>query len=205
VVGAIALFILATTAASGVLSASPKTTDEGPYSVQVDARKLEGDQISVHITARSKATGEVVFDPTVTVSTGRPGAVTREVDDQDLQAIVLATSPDKVNVEFSVSKQGQTIEKLSLTPIVHDRAEPAQTYSGEPITMQLKHAQLADVMRTFGKITGTTIVVDPSLADRFVDVDAAGMPWDQALDLVGKQVGARIRVEGRIIYVEPAK
>jgi hypothetical protein len=64
---------------------------------------------------------------------------------------------------------------------------------------------LSDVMRVFGQLSGTTIVVDPSLADRLVDVDAAGMPWDQALDLVGKQVGARIRVEGKIIYVEPAK
>jgi beta-lactamase regulating signal transducer with metallopeptidase domain len=210
VVGAIALFILATTAVSGVLSASPKNTDEGPYSVQVEARKAEGDQISVHITVRSKATGEVVFDPSVTVSTGRPGAVTRELGDEELQATVFASAPDKVRVEFSVSKQGQTIEKLTLTPVVHDRnaddrtAAP-QLYTGEPISLKLKHAQLSDVMRVFGQLTGNTIVVDPSLADRFVDVDAAGMPWDQALDLVGKQVGARIRVDGKIIYVEPAK
>lgn len=210
VVGAIALFILVTTAASGVLSASPKATDEGPYSVQVDARKLTGDQISVHITVRSKATAEVVFDPTVTVSTGRPKAVTRELDDQELEAIVFASSAEQVKVEFSVSKQGQTIEKLSLSPVVHERAvdasaEATQVYTGDPISLKLKSAQLSDVMRVFGQLTGATIVVDPSLADRLVDVDAAGMPWDQALDLVGKQVGARIRVDGKIIYVEPAK
>lgn len=210
VMGAIAVFILATTAASGVLSASPKNTEDGPYSVQVDARKLAGGQISVHVTARSKATGEVVFDPTVTVSAGRPETITRDVDGQELQAIVSATSPENAKVEFSVSKLGQTLEKLSLTPVVHDRVGEDHTgapqqYTGDPISLRLKDAQLSDVMRTFGQLTGTTIVVDPSLADRLVDVDAAGMPWDQALDLVGKQVGARIRVDGKIIYVEPAQ
>lgn len=56
-------------------------------------------------------------------------------------------------------------------------------FTGEPIDLELKDADIKDVLRTFGKITGLNIVVDPDVTGS-VTVNLVHVPWDQALDIV---------------------
>jgi len=56
-------------------------------------------------------------------------------------------------------------------------------FTGEPISLELKDADIKDVLRTFAKITGLNIVVDPDVTGS-VTVNLENVPWDQCLDIV---------------------
>jgi len=56
-------------------------------------------------------------------------------------------------------------------------------YTGEPINLMLKEADIKDVIRTFSAVTQREIIVDETVSGR-VTVDLRNMPWDQAFDVV---------------------
>jgi type IV pilus assembly protein PilQ len=56
-------------------------------------------------------------------------------------------------------------------------------FTGEPISLELKDADIKDVLRSFSKITGLNIVVDPDVSGS-VTVNLENVPWDQCLDIV---------------------
>lgn len=66
--------------------------------------------------------------------------------------------------------------------------EPAPTnaamYTGEPISISMKDAELGEVFRLFQAFTGLTMDFDPTIGGRHVTLQLADVPWDQALDLV---------------------
>jgi hypothetical protein len=68
------------------------------------------------------------------------------------------------------------------------RAQPAQMpsptlFSGEPISIDLKDADIKDVLRTFSRLTGLNIVTDGDVLGS-VTVNLDNVPWDQALDVI---------------------
>ncbi len=56
-------------------------------------------------------------------------------------------------------------------------------FTGEPISLELKDADIKDVLRTFAKLTGLNVVVDPDVTGS-VTVNLDNVPWDQALDII---------------------
>ncbi|MCS7182232.1 MAG: type IV pilus secretin PilQ [Thermoanaerobaculum sp.] len=56
-------------------------------------------------------------------------------------------------------------------------------FTGEPISLELKDADIKDVLRSFAKITGLNIVVDPDVSGS-VTVTLENVPWDQCLDII---------------------
>jgi len=76
-------------------------------------------------------------------------------------------------------------------------------YTGEPISLSLKDADIKDVLRVFHDISRMNIVVHPSVAGR-VTVDLENVPWDQALDIILKNNGLDYIYENNVIWVAPA-
>jgi len=76
------------------------------------------------------------------------------------------------------------------------------TYTGEPITLKLKDADIKDVLRTFAELTGLNMAVDPGVAGS-VTVDFTEVPWDQALDIILRQNGLGYILEGNVMRVAP--
>jgi type IV pilus assembly protein PilQ len=81
---------------------------------------------------------------------------------------------------------------------------PVQTtsYSGEPMTMSLRDADIKDVLRSFAQISGLNIVVQPEVSGT-VTVELTNVPWDQALDQILKINGLDYQLEGNIMRVAP--
>ena len=75
-------------------------------------------------------------------------------------------------------------------------------YTGEPISLQLKDADIKDVLRTFSTLTGLNIVLDPSVSGS-VTVELRDVPWDQALDLILKINGLDYVLENNVLRVAP--
>src|SRR4051812_9905183 len=75
-----------------------------------------------------------------------------------------------------------------------------RVYTGEPISLNLKDADMKDVLRTFAQLTGLNIAVDPGVGGS-VTVDFVDVPWDQALDLILRQNGLTYVLEGNVMRV----
>jgi type IV pilus assembly protein PilQ len=75
-----------------------------------------------------------------------------------------------------------------------------RVFSGDPITMQLKDADIKDVIRTFAQLTGLNIAVDPGVTGS-VTIDVVDVPWDQVLDLILRQNGLAYTLEGNVMRI----
>jgi len=58
-------------------------------------------------------------------------------------------------------------------------------YTGEPITLNLKDADIKDTLQRFSELTQLNIVLDPDVRGT-VTVSLQDIPWDQALELILK-------------------
>ena len=76
-------------------------------------------------------------------------------------------------------------------------------YTGEPISLSLKDADVKDVLRVFHDISKMNIVVHPGVQGR-VTVDLENVPWDQAMDIILKNNGLDYIYENNVIWVAPA-
>jgi type IV pilus assembly protein PilQ len=78
--------------------------------------------------------------------------------------------------------------------------ETQSQFTGEPISLDLKDADIKDVFRTISQLTQLNIVVDPEVRGT-VTVQLEDVPWDQALDLILKQNGLGYVLENNIMRI----
>ena len=76
-------------------------------------------------------------------------------------------------------------------------------YTGEPLSLNLKDADIKDVLHTFQQLTGLNIAVDPQVTGA-VTVDFVDIPWDQALEIILRQNGLAYVLEGNVMRVGTA-
>ena len=87
---------------------------------------------------------------------------------------------------------------------------PPQAGSGslaaaERISLDLKDADLKDVLLTFGKLSGWNIVIDPEVKGS-VTVSLHDVPWEQALEVILRTNGLGFVLERNVARVgEPRK
>lgn len=79
-------------------------------------------------------------------------------------------------------------------------AGPELQFVGEPISLDLKDADLKDVLRTFAELTKLNIAIDPDVTGS-VTVRLHDVPWDQALDLILRMNGLGYVLVGKILRV----
>ncbi len=73
-------------------------------------------------------------------------------------------------------------------------------YTGKPISLNFKDADLKDVFRLFHEITGYNIVLDPAVAGTLTIV-LVNVPEDQALDIILKNNGLDKVFENNVIRI----
>jgi type II secretory pathway component HofQ len=83
--------------------------------------------------------------------------------------------------------------------------EPVRRFRGEPISLDLKDADLRDVLLTFSKLARLNMVIDPDVRGS-VTVRLENVPWDQALEVILKSNGLGYVLEGSMVRIgTPAK
>jgi type IV pilus assembly protein PilQ len=102
----------------------------------------------------------------------------------------------------AVLAQQETTQRASELSAFQSRtlAEGATQFTGEPISLDLKDADIKDVFRTISQFTGLNIVIDPEVRGT-VTVQLENVPWDQALDLILKQNGLGYVLENNIMRI----
>jgi type IV pilus assembly protein PilQ len=75
-------------------------------------------------------------------------------------------------------------------------------YFGEPISMSLKDADVREVLRSFARISGLNVVIQPGVKGT-VTVELESVPWDQALDQILKINNLGYELDGNIMRIAP--
>ncbi|HET7434278.1 MAG TPA: type IV pilus secretin PilQ [Thermoanaerobaculia bacterium] len=103
------------------------------------------------------------------------------------------------DVFTDTAQQPQTNAGTSLSSS-RTSAPGHRQFTGEPLSLNLKDADIKDVLRTFAQLTGLNIAVDPGVTGS-VTVDFVDVPWDQALDIILRQNGLTFTIEGNVMRV----
>lgn len=77
-----------------------------------------------------------------------------------------------------------------------------RTYSGEPVTMTLRDADVVETLRSFAAISGLSIVVQPEVSGS-VTVELENVPWDQALEQILRVNRLGYEIEGTVMRIAP--
>jgi type IV pilus assembly protein PilQ len=93
-------------------------------------------------------------------------------------------------VNFAADQRRQTGPGAPLGP----------KYTGEPISVRLKDADLRDFFLMISELSGLNIFVDPSITGSLTLV-LNDVPWDQALDIVLKSNGLDRQLEGNVLRI----
>jgi type IV pilus assembly protein PilQ len=73
-------------------------------------------------------------------------------------------------------------------------------YTGEPISLNLKDADLKDFFRLIHEISGLNVVLDPQVRGS-VTIVLDDVPWDQALDIVLKNNNLERELDGNVLRI----
>jgi type IV pilus assembly protein PilQ len=106
-----------------------------------------------------------------------------------------------------IADESQLIERAEAVTVLAapttaatEVATDEQQFTGEPITLTLKDADIKDVLKTFSVLTDLNIVLDPGVSGS-VTVELREVPWDQALDLILKINGLDYVLENNVLRV----
>jgi type IV pilus assembly protein PilQ len=117
------------------------------------------------------------------------------------RALLVAAACAALTIEATASPRRRAVqpEPRSVPPIA--RALSA----GETISLDLKDADIKDVLRTFAKLARLNIAIDPEVKGS-VTVRLHDVPWDQALDVILQVNGLGYVLEGNVLRVgEPRR
>ncbi len=202
-VAAAAVFTLFTVGAALVSRpASATESKSGPYAFRIEVSKV-GEKLNVRATITENATGSVVSSPTAHVP-NRTFALTQQVDGVDFEIVATPDEKNMVNGTF-VARQGSIeLQRGAFTASIGEAKTPAAEYSGQPISMNLKDADLRNLLETFGKLTGLEMRVEEGIEGK-VTTTWTNVPWDQAFDTLLKEHGLAYRIEKGVIYVRRSR
>jgi len=73
-------------------------------------------------------------------------------------------------------------------------------YTGAPISLELKDADIRDVLRFFAEFAGLNFVIDPEVAGK-TTILLKEVPWDQALETILRNSGLGMVTEGNVYRI----
>jgi len=77
---------------------------------------------------------------------------------------------------------------------------PRPAYSGRPLDLDVKDADIHNVLRLIADVGRVNIVVTDDVQGS-VTVRMRGVPWDQALDVICRSKGLFVERDGNVIIV----
>ncbi len=73
-------------------------------------------------------------------------------------------------------------------------------YAGERIDLNLLDAEITDVVKTFGQLTGLSTIVDPNVRGT-VTINMSAVPWDNLLDVILRVNGLTYTINGGVMRI----
>ena len=165
------------------------------YTMQVSIN-VDHEQYVFDVTVRDSS-GAIVAHPKLTATAG----ATAEATIEGTPKYVFRAHPEKdghAEVTMKVlDENGNAIDGLKTVYTVNKQA-------AQGITLNLKDADLKDVIQTFGKLTNLATRIEPDVDGR-VTVHFENVPWDQALQRILFDNKCEYEIDGKTLHVRRMK
>jgi type IV pilus assembly protein PilQ len=168
----------------------------------------DGESLAEEIAAAPQAVPAVVVDapaPVTLPATPAPAASrlasapatvadfeAADMQQDDSRAMVTSGAPVEAPRTLASIEAGQTLTGAK------------KEYFGEPISMTLRDADVREVLRSFARISGLNVVIQPGVKGT-VTVELERVPWDQALDQILKINNLGYELDGNIMRIAPVE
>jgi len=203
--GATALVLF--TLASGIIGpdrafAGGMKKDNAPYLVGITATR-NGESIELLAGVTEKETQKLIAAPKLTLASGGQALATTSSGGINVIVDARHHGDDRVVVKVTIEKDNVSIQQNVLSMIPDAAGEigvATDNFTGESINLKLNDAELRDVIRTFGKLTGLQTEIDQSVRGK-VSVSWQNVPWDKAFDSLMKDNNLTYTIEGSTVYV----
>lgn len=188
----------------GTAVAEPSKPTKGPYSVKVSAER-SGGTVTIRGAVSEVSTAKLIAEPSIVVAAGQ-GANTRSTNgDTEVEFDASPAGDDTFLIAVKIARNGKTVQTGRFAVVVDqddEKPRPGKnsSFTGEPIDLSLKNADLRDVIKTFGQLTMLEMKFESEI-DGKVTVEWHNVPWDQAFDELMKEHGLTYRAEGSVIYI----
>lgn len=178
---------------SNVALVSPYTVKGEPSTVRVVIQlrqqgtadvTQDGNTIKVKVP-NANATASAIEPPaTPKVDEGAASSVTDEQTSIQSSSAAPVAQPGSEN--STENSQANSAEKSGAPKTKLDEfveSKENKKFTGSPVTLQVRDAEIADVLRLIGEASGFNIIVGDGVKGR-VTLSLVEVPWDQALDVV---------------------
>jgi type IV pilus assembly protein PilQ len=115
---------------------------------------------------------------------------------QPTSSAAATPAPTMAPVNFAAEQRQANAAGQMQGVTIKERAR----YTGEPISVNLKDADIKDFFRLIHEISGLNIVLDPGVNGSLTLV-LDDVPWDQALDIVLKNNGLDRQLDGNVLRI----
>jgi type II secretory pathway component HofQ len=147
-----------------------------------------------------QAVGQMESEPGGRKPGGKSGLSSARVMPKGTTPLAVLTLAAFVGAAGPVAKKKPS-KPAALAPgavVVLDVPTTASRFTGEPISLDLKDADIRDVLKTFAKLGRFNLAIDPEVKGS-VTVCLENVPWDQALDVILRMNGLGYVIEGNIL------
>jgi beta-lactamase regulating signal transducer with metallopeptidase domain len=158
-----------------------------------------------HLTFRFDVleNGKTQYEAELRVEEGKPGSMRRGMTNDGREVdyfIEAAGTQQHGQVRFEVREDGKLVQQQIHT---YDKSKVVAAASDkrDPITLNLKNANLKDLMNTFSDLTGYEVAIDREAENVLVTMNVHGVPWDEVLNMIARENGLKITIEGKMIRV----
>lgn len=197
-----ALAVVVATVGGG-LDAVAEVGSNTPFTMKFTVRSGDQpDQLEFFGRISETGTGLVLTRPSVSFKRGSGARIRTEVDDRDIQ-IDIRDEGAKVVATMRIFEKGIPRQESIYSAVPErsaSRDASGSRYTGEPLSMNLKDADIKDVLEKFGQITGAEIRYPKNLVGK-VTIQLTDVPWDEAFDLILRQNNLRYELQGKTIVI----
>ncbi|HEX7418655.1 MAG TPA: secretin and TonB N-terminal domain-containing protein, partial [Thermoanaerobaculia bacterium] len=196
-----AVVVLAVTIGSGLRAAPSSGAPNTPYALNFYIRAGEQpDTLDFHGRVVEVATDRLLMQPNVTFKKGAGATIDTVAEDRDIR-IELRDTGTSITAILRVSQNGTQLQESSYSALPQTDRPRNTRYTGALISLDLKDADLRDVISSFAKLTGLDIQYPPSLQGR-VTINVKGMPWDEAFESILRQNDLSYELKGSVLTVK---
>lgn len=194
-----AAVVLSLLLGAAVIAGPASDLKEARYRFNYSVGRTDKGEMVVRAQIIDSKRNEIFAEPSLVTRPGVPVSteITREGVTLRVEVTPDANGEGRIDL---VAREGQNVLQQTFYPIKAERTHRVRAYSGDPISINLRDADLKDVLRTFSNMTGLEITTDPDVKGT-VNMSFKQTPWDEALDRVIKEAGYTYRLDGKRMHV----
>jgi beta-lactamase regulating signal transducer with metallopeptidase domain len=202
IVTVVAVSVLAVTVAGGLPAASTSDAHD-PYKLNFFVRPgARPDTLTFYGRVVEVGTDQLLAQPNITFKRGSNASVRTTADQREIQ-IDISDTGSKVRAVMRVSVDGVAQQQATYFAVPQTDRPRNSRYTGEPISMNLRDADLQDVLKRFAQLTGLEIQYSPALQGK-VTIELQDIPWDEAFDMILRDQKLTWYMQGKTVVIKPS-